>query len=70
MHFFSELPVKQGVLFSEDEHKMDVDDEKKSGLLAQAKITLFQVEDRLLAYSIQPIGLYVTVETNVWALLL
>ncbi|AWP09508.1 putative exosome component 10 isoform 2 [Scophthalmus maximus] len=37
-----ELPVKQGVLFSEDEHKMDVDDEKKSGLLAQAKITLFQ----------------------------
>uniref|UniRef100_A0AAQ5XTC6 Exosome complex component 10 n=1 Tax=Amphiprion ocellaris TaxID=80972 RepID=A0AAQ5XTC6_AMPOC len=37
-----ELPVKQGMLFSEDEHKMDIDVQKTSGLLAPAKITLFQ----------------------------
>lgn len=37
-----ELPVKQGMLFSEDEHKMDVDVQKTSGLVAMAKITLFQ----------------------------
>lgn len=39
--FFSELPVKQGLLFSEDE---DVDVQKESGLVASAKITLFEVE--------------------------
>lgn len=44
MHLFSELPVKQGVLFSDDEHKMDVDVQKTSGLTAAAKITLFEVE--------------------------
>lgn len=44
MYFFSELPVKQGMLFSEDEHKMDVDVQKMSGLIAPAKITLFEVE--------------------------
>ncbi|XP_028266781.1 exosome complex component 10 [Parambassis ranga] len=38
----NELPVKQGVLFSEDEHKMDVDVQRTSGLVASAKITLFQ----------------------------
>lgn len=42
--FFSELPVKQGMLFSEDEDKMDVDAQKESGLVASAKITLFEVE--------------------------
>uniref|UniRef100_A0A3P9M9G6 Exosome complex component 10 n=1 Tax=Oryzias latipes TaxID=8090 RepID=A0A3P9M9G6_ORYLA len=36
--------VKQGRLFSEDERKMDVDEQKMSGLLAPAKITLFQPE--------------------------
>ncbi|RVE70391.1 hypothetical protein OJAV_G00064140 [Oryzias javanicus] len=42
--FFSsnEAPVKQGTLFSEDESKMDVDEQKMSGLLAPAKITLFE----------------------------
>uniref|UniRef100_A0A8D3CUW8 Exosome complex component 10 n=1 Tax=Scophthalmus maximus TaxID=52904 RepID=A0A8D3CUW8_SCOMX len=43
------ITFKQGVLFSEDEHKMDVDDEKKSGLLAQAKITLFQNDQESLS---------------------
>ncbi|XP_031582321.2 exosome component 10 [Oreochromis aureus] len=37
-----ELPVKQGMLFSEDEDKMDVDVRKESGLVASAKITLFE----------------------------
>lgn len=44
MCLFSELPVKQGMLFSDDEHKMDVDVQKTSGLLAPAKVTLFEVE--------------------------
>lgn len=44
MHLFSELPVKQGVLFSDDEHKMDVDVQKTGGLTASAKIPLFEVE--------------------------
>lgn len=39
-----EALVKQGRLFSENESKMDVDEQKMSGLLAPAKITLFQVE--------------------------
>ncbi|XP_037540178.1 exosome component 10 [Nematolebias whitei] len=34
--------VKQGILFSEDVHIMDVDEQKTSGLLAPPKITLFQ----------------------------
>ncbi|XP_020487971.1 exosome component 10 [Labrus bergylta] len=37
-----EPPVKQGVLFSDDEHRMDVDVQKTSGLMALAKITLFE----------------------------
>ncbi|KAM6983190.1 exosome complex component 10 [Tautogolabrus adspersus] len=37
-----EAPVKQGVLFSDDEHRMDVDEQKTRGLLAQAQITLFE----------------------------
>ncbi|CAK6951260.1 exosome component 10 [Scomber scombrus] len=42
-HFSAdELPVKQGVLFSDDEHKMDVDEQKTSGLTAEARITLFE----------------------------
>ncbi|CAJ1085435.1 exosome component 10 [Xyrichtys novacula] len=44
LHPFSpgELPVKQGLLFSEEEHKMDVDVEKAHSLMAPAKITLFE----------------------------
>ncbi|KAF7660933.1 hypothetical protein LDENG_00272540 [Lucifuga dentata] len=38
----NELPVKQGVLFSEDKYGMDVDGDETSGLVAPAKITLFQ----------------------------
>lgn len=38
----NELPVKQGVLFSDDEHRMDVDVQKTVGLTAAAKITLFE----------------------------
>ncbi|XP_060913109.1 exosome component 10 [Labrus mixtus] len=37
-----EPPVKQGVLFSDDEHRMDVDVQKTNGLMALAKITLFE----------------------------
>ncbi|KAK5863407.1 hypothetical protein PBY51_000437 [Eleginops maclovinus] len=37
-----EMPIKQGMLFSEDEPKMDVDEEKTSGLVAKAKITQFE----------------------------
>ncbi|XP_059189990.1 exosome component 10 [Centropristis striata] len=37
-----ELPVKQGTLFSEDEHKTDVDVQKTSGLMAKAIITQFE----------------------------
>uniref|UniRef100_A0A671VJ02 Exosome complex component 10 n=1 Tax=Sparus aurata TaxID=8175 RepID=A0A671VJ02_SPAAU len=39
-YLFSEMPVKQGMLFSEDEHNMDVDVQKTSVLMAEAKITL------------------------------
>ncbi|XP_061638212.1 exosome component 10 isoform X2 [Phyllopteryx taeniolatus] len=42
-HFSAdELPVKQGVLFSDDDHKSDNDVQKISGLVACAKITLFE----------------------------
>ncbi|XP_041655797.1 exosome component 10 [Cheilinus undulatus] len=42
-HFPSDdLPMKQGKLFSDDEYKMDVDVEKTHGLMAPAKITLFE----------------------------
>lgn len=44
MYLFSELPEKQGLLFTDDEDKMDVDVHKTSGLMAAAKITLFEVE--------------------------
>ncbi|XP_041801768.1 exosome component 10 [Chelmon rostratus] len=37
-----ELPVKQGMLFSDDEHEMDADVEKTSDLMAAATITLFE----------------------------
>ncbi|KAK5599390.1 Exosome component 10, partial [Crenichthys baileyi] len=37
-----EVPVKQGILFSDKDHRMDVDEQKISGLLAPARITLFQ----------------------------
>lgn len=39
---FSDLPVKQGMLFSDEDE--DVDVQKESGLVASAKITLFEVE--------------------------
>ncbi|XP_061908212.1 exosome component 10 [Entelurus aequoreus] len=42
-HFSAdELPVKQGVLFSDDDHTSDADGQKKSHLVASAKITLFE----------------------------
>ncbi|XP_074538429.1 exosome complex component 10 [Halichoeres trimaculatus] len=37
-----ELPVKQGLLFSEDEPRMDVDVQKTHSLIAPAKISLFE----------------------------
>ncbi|XP_054464989.1 exosome component 10 [Anoplopoma fimbria] len=37
-----EMPVKQGMLFSEDEDKMDVGVQNTSGLVAKAKITQFE----------------------------
>uniref|UniRef100_A0A667X186 Exosome complex component 10 n=1 Tax=Myripristis murdjan TaxID=586833 RepID=A0A667X186_9TELE len=43
-----ELPVKQGMLFSDDEPGKDVDMEKMKGLVASAKITLFEVQIRSL----------------------
>uniref|UniRef100_A0A7N8XLL9 Exosome complex component 10 n=1 Tax=Mastacembelus armatus TaxID=205130 RepID=A0A7N8XLL9_9TELE len=44
LHRFSpgELPVKQGMLFS-DEHRRDVDVQTTNGLIAPAKVTLFEV---------------------------
>ncbi|XP_042348525.1 exosome component 10 [Plectropomus leopardus] len=44
LHHYSpnELPVKQGILFSEDECKTDADAQKISGLWAPAKITQFE----------------------------
>lgn len=44
MYLFSEMPIKQGMLFAEDEPKMDVDEENTSGLVAKAKITQFEVK--------------------------
>lgn len=42
-HFSSDgVPVKQGVLFSEDDDKMDADSEKTDGLVASATISLFE----------------------------
>lgn len=43
MYLVTELPVKQGMLFSDDEHEMDADVEKTSDLMAAATITLFEV---------------------------
>ncbi|KAI4823829.1 hypothetical protein KUCAC02_012386 [Chaenocephalus aceratus] len=40
-----EMPIKQGMLFAEDEPKMDVDEENTSGLVAKAKITQFEVPE-------------------------
>uniref|UniRef100_A0A672ZIP0 Exosome complex component 10 n=1 Tax=Sphaeramia orbicularis TaxID=375764 RepID=A0A672ZIP0_9TELE len=39
---FSELPVKQGILFSDDENRLDVDLSKNSSLMAPPRITLFE----------------------------
>uniref|UniRef100_A0A672ZI37 Exosome complex component 10 n=1 Tax=Sphaeramia orbicularis TaxID=375764 RepID=A0A672ZI37_9TELE len=42
-HFSSdELPVKQGILFSDDENRLDVDLSKNSSLMAPPRITLFE----------------------------
>uniref|UniRef100_A0A8C9YVF0 Exosome complex component 10 n=1 Tax=Sander lucioperca TaxID=283035 RepID=A0A8C9YVF0_SANLU len=49
MYLFSELPVKQGVLFADDEPKMDVDVQKTSGLMAAAKITQFENDHESLS---------------------
>lgn len=43
-YLIPEMPVKQGMLFSEDENQMDVDEQKTNGLVAKAKITQFEVE--------------------------
>lgn len=55
MRAFPEVPVKQGVLFSEDENKTDADVQVAAagGLVAAAKITLFQVE---LAFAFAPLA--------------
>ncbi|XP_040049620.2 exosome complex component 10 [Gasterosteus aculeatus] len=37
-----EMPVKQGMLFSEDEDRMDIGEQNISGLVAKAKITQFE----------------------------
>ena len=44
MCVFSELPEKQGLLFSDVEEKGDVDMDKTNGLMVAAKVTLFEVE--------------------------
>uniref|UniRef100_A0A665TRW3 Exosome complex component 10 n=1 Tax=Echeneis naucrates TaxID=173247 RepID=A0A665TRW3_ECHNA len=40
------IPVKQGKLFSEDDHKMDVDVHKTDALIAPPKIPLFELETK------------------------
>lgn len=44
-HIFPEMPVKQGMLFSEDEDRMDIGEQNISGLVAKAKITQFEVKN-------------------------
>lgn len=41
---------RPGLLFSADEQKMEIDVSETNGLIAAAKITLFEVEAGLLAY--------------------
>lgn len=59
---FSEGAVKQGILFSEDEQKTHVDEQKTRGLLAPPKITLFQVDIKFqqLCFSLIMMLLYKT----------
>lgn len=54
LRLFSDVPEKQGLLFSDDELKMDVDADETSDLVAAAKITLFEVEilSRSLTHSL------------------
>lgn len=40
----TELPERRGMLFSDDEQKMEIDVSKTSSLMAVAKITLFEVD--------------------------
>lgn len=47
--FIAELHERRGLLFSDDEQKMQVDVSKTNGLIAAAKITLFEVEVGSLA---------------------
>lgn len=42
--FIAELPEQRGMLFSDDEQKMEIDVSKTSSLMAVAKITLFEVD--------------------------
>lgn len=63
------MPVKQGMLFSDDEHNMDVDVQKTSGLMAEAKITLFEVEVFFKSTFFQPVDLYAVSRPNVRTLL-
>lgn len=44
MYLFSELPEKRGLLFSDDDDKLEVDAHITNGLVAAAKITLFEVK--------------------------
>ncbi|XP_056129883.1 exosome component 10 isoform X2 [Lampris incognitus] len=45
LHSPDELPTKRGTLFSEDEQTTEVDVQKIAGLVAKAKITVFEVAE-------------------------
>lgn len=49
------MPERRGSLFSDDEQKMEIDVSKTNGLMAAAKITLFEVEAGLLALPLSEI---------------
>ena len=42
---FSELPTKEGMLFADEEQEMEIDSSITAGLIAPAKISLFEVEN-------------------------
>lgn len=69
MYIFPELPEKRGLLFSDDDDKLEVDAHITSGLVAAAKITLFEVKILPGLGSIQPLDLCVTGTPNVRTLL-
>lgn len=69
MYIFPELPEKRGLLFSDDDDKLEGDAHIISGLVAAAKITLFEVKVLPWLGSIQPLDLCVTGTPNVRTLL-